>query len=166
MGKQAPQGPSQRRQKCCMGALYYSQALMDGRKEPVCAGFRRTHKAGEGAAEPQAEASNLSDFKYMCVGYSVYDEQRIRQQPSRHDATGGSVDLPYCEGLEIVSSRHLQGGPVLLKEGIDGQNPTQEQSAEGKNRGAPSFVSTPRGVSWEKFPERRCSRMQTTLQPP
>lgn len=162
MAKQ-PERPALRRHKCCVGALYYSQALMDNRMEPVCAGIRQTHKAGEDLAELQTEASNLVDFKYMCVGYSMYDEDRIRRQPAREDPPGGGVDLPYCEGLEIVSSRHLQGNPVLLKEGMEGSagedTPPLEPSQKRKTGFFPgnsptNFVPEPGRVNWEKLPER------------
>ncbi|CAD7701267.1 unnamed protein product [Ostreobium quekettii] len=161
MAQKPPDRPALRRHKCCMGALYYSQALMDSRMEPVCAGIRQTHKGGEDLGELQTEASNLVDFKYMCVGYSIYDEERMRRQPSRDDPASG-VDLPYCEGLEIVSSRNLQGNPVLLKEGIEGPAgappSTQEPAPKRKNSFFPgsgsTFVSEPGGVNWGKLPER------------
>lgn len=71
------------------------------------------------------------------MGYSLYDEDRIRSQPDRINLTDGEVNLPYCEGIEVslsilfindcvsqvISSRQLQQGPVLLKEGMDGMNP-------------------------------------------
>jgi len=118
-----------KRQKCCVGALYYSQALMDRRAGPVmnllrastlsallqiCGGMKRTRRNPQPIQELQTDSNNLSDFKvwhlqywkllddfvqYVCLGYSVWDEDRFRRQDI--DMTDSTVNLPYCEGVEV-----------------------------------------------------------------
>lgn len=34
--------------------------------------------------------------QYMCIGYSIYDKEKRKQT-----AGTDSVELPYCEGLEV-----------------------------------------------------------------
>ena len=43
----------------------------------------------------------MMGHQYMCVGYSVFDEERMRQQPDRINMAEGEVHLPYCEGIEV-----------------------------------------------------------------
>ncbi|GMH33250.1 hypothetical protein BSKO_01084 [Bryopsis sp. KO-2023] len=152
-----------KKHRCCTGALYYSQALMDRRMPPICAGLRQAHKGSEDIEKLQTEAANLVEFKYVCVGYSQYDEKRIIEQPDRDGPAEGEVELPYCEGLEIISSRQLQRGPVLLKEGLDAPTGPQRgheqvgprRKSASANEDDPNFVPEPPGrFDWTKFPEK------------
>lgn len=53
--------------------------------------------AGESEAEASKEGRNLRDFKYACVGYSVYPDRK--GHPDNVQET--QKDLPMCVGLEV-----------------------------------------------------------------
>lgn len=57
--------------------------------------------------------------QYLCIGYSVYTKPVAGQDGKPQPMTDDTVHLPYCEGLEVISSRDVQESPVLLKEGMD-----------------------------------------------
>lgn len=40
----------------------------------------------------------------MCVGYSMYNETRLRDRQRKGKGTE-DVELPYCEGLEVSHRR-------------------------------------------------------------
>mmetsp|Transcript_10608 Transcript_10608/g.25133 ORF Transcript_10608/g.25133 Transcript_10608/m.25133 type:complete len:271 (-) Transcript_10608:233-1045(-) len=103
--------------KSCLGFLYYSQGLHDRNKSPVCIGARTTPSTLQ--ENLQSPTTGLVDFKYVCAGYSVYQKPSSSESknPRRRESV---VYLPYCEGLEVISSREAQESPVLLKEGPDG----------------------------------------------
>ena len=51
----------------------------------------------------------------MCVGLSVYDEARLRAAGAESRSSPlAPVDIPYCEGLEIISAANVQESPALL----------------------------------------------------
>eukprot|EP00873_Tetraselmis_striata_P033302 jgi/Tetstr1/453566/TSEL_040534.t1 len=105
--------------RCCLGFLYFNQSMHDRQQGPMCVGVRtRPSTVQEDMRNP---LPGLVDFKYMCIGYSVYtvNDRKVISKTRRPGAD--SVDLPYCEGLEIISSREMQGSPVLLKEGMGGE---------------------------------------------
>ena len=53
--------------------------------------------------------------QYMCVGLSVYDEARLRAAGAESRSSPlAPVEIPYCEGLEIVSAANVQESPALL----------------------------------------------------
>ena len=60
-------------------------------------------------------AAPLVRSQYMCLGLSVYDEARLRAAgaESRGSPTE-PVEIPFCEGLEIVSAANVQQSPALL----------------------------------------------------
>lgn len=39
--------------------------------------------------------------RYMCVGYSAYDEEGLKRAAARRSSEADAVTLPYCEGLEV-----------------------------------------------------------------
>jgi hypothetical protein len=47
----------------------------------------------------------------------MYDEDRIRGAWREKKAPTDPVELPYCEGLEIISASELQQSPMLMKDG-------------------------------------------------
>eukprot|EP00882_Tetradesmus_deserticola_P006034 GHRQ01006352.1.p1 GENE.GHRQ01006352.1~~GHRQ01006352.1.p1 ORF type:complete len:140 (+),score=12.75 GHRQ01006352.1:61-480(+) len=96
-------GTSQQKdQRCCLGMLYYSQALEAQGKRPVCLGVPHTPSEPVQVEDNFRQLSGASDFKFMCVGHSLY---RTAQKTSSSDAVSSDAAdtriLPYCEGLEV-----------------------------------------------------------------
>ena len=58
---------------------------------------------GESELEASKEGRNLSDFKYSCVGYSVFLENGDDDSMSREN----QAELPFCVGIEVNILTHL-----------------------------------------------------------
>ena len=54
--------------------------------------------------------------QYLCVGMSLWDEERMKQKSKQARAPTDDVELPFCEGLEIISASQLQQTPAVLAE--------------------------------------------------
>lgn len=82
----------------------------------VCAGFsKKIEDMGVSPISSEAVPGG-GDFKYVCVGYSSYDEEKLRscsQNRKRHDEP---VEVPYCEGLEIISAAAVASTRELMSE--------------------------------------------------
>lgn len=52
---------------------------------------------GESEKEASKEGRSLTDFRYACVGYSVYLDQKSRSTEAQEVQT----ELPVCVGLEV-----------------------------------------------------------------
>ncbi|KAI9182724.1 hypothetical protein LWI28_028251 [Acer negundo] len=93
--------------KSCKGCLYYSSALKSNSRNPVCVGIPRTlhqvpkYVVGETELEASKEGRNLKDFKYGCVGYSVY----LDNKDSSTEQLDKQAELPFCVGLEVLLDR-------------------------------------------------------------
>ena len=49
------------------------------------------------------------------MGLSVYDEARLRAAGAESRSSPlAPVEIPYCEGLEIISAANVQESPALL----------------------------------------------------
>ncbi|KAL8240525.1 hypothetical protein R6Q59_013880 [Mikania micrantha] len=91
--------------KSCKGCLYYSSTLKSNSRNPVCVGITRSlpkvprYYVGESEMEASKEDRSLADFRYGCVGYSVYSDMKNR--------SGGveetQKELPVCVGVEVLS---------------------------------------------------------------
>lgn len=93
--------------RSCVGLLYYSQSLQAAGKTPKCLGVRQ-HKAVEGELDISRDlSSNVTDFQYYCMGYSIYDSA---EQGAGSGSTPGR--LPYCEGVEVA----ILSEPEVLSE--------------------------------------------------
>ncbi|KAF3332277.1 hypothetical protein FCM35_KLT01854 [Carex littledalei] len=101
--------------KSCKGCLYYSSVLKSKARNPVCAGISRSipqvpdYIVGESELEATKEGRNLSDFKYACVGYSLYLDKK---ENDTSDKSENQAELPFCVGLEVLvdrrpSSKHV-----------------------------------------------------------
>ena len=53
---------------------------------------------GETELEASKEGRSLTDFKYACVGYSVYLDKK---DSSSNDPQSKQAELPFCVGLEV-----------------------------------------------------------------
>lgn len=56
------------------------------------------------------EGKYLTDFRYSCIGYSVYLDQKARSA----DGQGVQTELPLCAGLEVCICFLISFIPSLL----------------------------------------------------
>ncbi|KAL0536148.1 hypothetical protein IC582_025086 [Cucumis melo] len=90
--------------KSCKGCLYYSSLQKSKSKTPTCIGLSKTldqvpkYIVGETELEASKEGRSLTDFKYACVGYSVY----LEKKDSSNDVQNKQAELPFCVGLEVL----------------------------------------------------------------
>ncbi|XP_038900454.1 uncharacterized protein LOC120087673 isoform X1 [Benincasa hispida] len=90
--------------KSCKGCLYYSSLQKSKSKTPTCIGLSKTldqvpnYIVGETELEASKEGRSLADFKYACVGYSVY----LEKKDSSNDVQNKQAELPFCVGLEVL----------------------------------------------------------------
>ncbi|KAJ0021393.1 hypothetical protein Pint_31645 [Pistacia integerrima] len=66
-------------------------------KAGECLSFPR-YVVGETELEALKEGRTLKDFKYGCVGYSVY----LDNKDSSTDKMDKEAELPFCVGLEVI----------------------------------------------------------------
>lgn len=45
---------------------------------------------------------SLNCLQYMCVGYSLHTDRLKNKQRTATEHTRDSIDLPYCEGIQVV----------------------------------------------------------------
>ncbi|KAF8406500.1 hypothetical protein HHK36_008589 [Tetracentron sinense] len=95
--------------KSCKGCLYYSSILKSKARNPLCVGVSRTfqqvpgHIVGESEIEASKEGRSLTDFKYACVGYSLYLDGK---DPST-DLQEKQAELPLCIGIELLVDKSV-----------------------------------------------------------
>ncbi|KAL6959982.1 hypothetical protein U1Q18_040129 [Sarracenia purpurea var. burkii] len=95
--------------KSCKGCLYYSSNLKSNSRNPVCAGITRSlpqvphYIVGESEIEASRDGRSLADFKYACVGYSVYPDGKDTSVDVRETQT----ELPVCVGLEVLVDKKV-----------------------------------------------------------
>lgn len=53
---------------------------------------------GESELEASKEGRSLSDFKYACVGYSVFLDNKDSPGEQQEKRT----ELPFCIGVEVI----------------------------------------------------------------
>ncbi|KAF5443861.1 hypothetical protein F2P56_036385 [Juglans regia] len=92
--------------KSCKGCLYYSSLQKSKSKKPTCVGLSQAlqvprYVVGETELEASREGRSLADFKYACLGYSVY----VDKNNSSSDQQNKQAELPFCVGLEILLDR-------------------------------------------------------------
>jgi hypothetical protein len=57
---------------------------------------------GEIELEAIQEGRNLSDFRYTCVGYSIYLDDKENPQGKREKRA--QAQLPICVGVEVMTA--------------------------------------------------------------
>ncbi|KAI3704523.1 hypothetical protein L1987_74746 [Smallanthus sonchifolius] len=93
--------------KSCKGCLYYSSTLKSNSRNPVCVGITRSlpkvprYYVGESEIEAAKEGRSLADFRYGCVGYSVYSDMKNHSG----DVEETQKELPVCVGMEVLVDR-------------------------------------------------------------
>ncbi|XP_008796878.2 uncharacterized protein LOC103712195 isoform X2 [Phoenix dactylifera] len=105
--RQSPSQDSTSKAKSCKGCLYYSSVLRSEARNPLCVGITRTlqqvpnYTVKEAEIEATKEGHSLSDFKYACVGYSVF----LSNKDNSMEKGEKQAELPFCAGLEILMDR-------------------------------------------------------------
>ncbi|KAL6873606.1 hypothetical protein ACP4OV_013688 [Aristida adscensionis] len=95
--------------KSCKGCLYYSSVLRSRARGPVCVGLARgipqvpERMVGEIELEAIQEGRDLKNFKYACVGYSIYLDDK--ENPMEKREKQGQARLPICVGVELLADR-------------------------------------------------------------
>ncbi|KAL4577691.1 hypothetical protein LXL04_013802 [Taraxacum kok-saghyz] len=98
-----------RKGKSCKGCLYYSSTLKSNSRNPVCVGITRSlpkvprYYVGESEMEASKEGRSLADFRYGCVGYSVYSDMKNQTA----DSQDTQKELPVCVGVEVLVDRKV-----------------------------------------------------------
>ncbi|KAG1362235.1 hypothetical protein COCNU_10G004540 [Cocos nucifera] len=111
--RQSPSQASTSKAKSCKGCLYYSSVLRSEASNPLCVGITRTlpHVPNYTVKESEIatkEGHSLSDFKYACVGYSVF----LSNKDNSMDKGEKQAELPFCAGLEILMDRRTTADHV------------------------------------------------------
>lgn len=136
----------------------------------VCAGLSK--RISRPAELPNVPTSSESmpgggDFRYVCVGYSAYDTKQLKEASKSRHRHDQPVEVPYCEGLEIISAAAVSSNRELLPHGADispkipgnrqqprkGRDTSLERHARDSRRTVP--LGNPLGNSdWDGFQER------------
>ncbi|KAG8373246.1 hypothetical protein BUALT_Bualt11G0003900 [Buddleja alternifolia] len=95
--------------RSCKGCLYYSSAFKSLSRNPLCVGLTRSlpnvprYIVGQSEMEASKEGRSLTDFRYGCIGYSLYVDRK--EQGSNGQET--QTELPVCVGLEVLVDRRV-----------------------------------------------------------
>ncbi|XP_058109605.1 uncharacterized protein LOC131252852 isoform X3 [Magnolia sinica] len=106
---QKNQGKEGSKGKSCKGCLYYSSLLKSDARNPLCVGVSRTLQqvpssiVGESEIEASKEGRSLSDFKYVCVGYSVF----LDAKDNPNEQQENQAELPFCVGIELLLDKRV-----------------------------------------------------------
>ena len=74
-------------------------------------------RAGDDPLQLPTDSVPGGDFRYVCLGYGAYDEDGLKTAARRRSSQAEPVQLPYCEGLEVVSAAAMSSKPELLTGG-------------------------------------------------
>jgi len=102
--KRSPENPNKKAAKSCKGCVYYSSTRKSNARNPLCVGISRSlpgvprHIVGETEVKASREGISLAEFKYACVGYSVY----FNGKDASVDRQQEQSELPICVGLEAL----------------------------------------------------------------
>ncbi len=128
-----------------------------------------------GARPAQARPPRPADLRcrYICLGYSAWDEEALKRAAAARRSQADAVQLPYCEGLEVVSAAAVNHRPELMGAGAPGlgagaaaaagepaAGPAEPPGgADVRQRPGRSFVpgglpEVPDGMDWDRFKER------------
>ncbi|XP_024518976.1 uncharacterized protein LOC9651107 [Selaginella moellendorffii] len=109
--------------KSCTGCLYHSSYRKENGRNPLCVGLSRSEKQAYKGNNPHLEALNdekrLFEFKYACLGYSVY-----KQSTPAGAGQDRRVELPACLGIEM-QLLDPRKAPQHAHQTVPGQMPGQ-----------------------------------------
>ncbi|GFP95464.1 hypothetical protein PHJA_001690700 [Phtheirospermum japonicum] len=105
--------------------------------------FLPQYIVGQSEAEASKEGRNLTEFRYACVGYSLY-EDRKGQASSNGQRT--QTELPFCIGLEVLVDRRVNTAesastPAHIHNKGDGNGLPQKRSPKPTNATGEEFLS-------------------------
>ncbi|XP_071739126.1 uncharacterized protein [Rutidosis leptorrhynchoides] len=88
--------------RSCKGCMYYSSTLRSSSRNPVCVGFTRSlprvPRYDVEESDIDDKVRSLADFRYGCVGYSVYSD--VKSQNGDGQETEKVV--PECVGFKLL----------------------------------------------------------------
>ncbi|TVU01114.1 hypothetical protein EJB05_53438 [Eragrostis curvula] len=131
--------------KSCKGCLYFSSVLRSRSRGPVCVGVTRAipevpeRLVGEIELEAIREGRNLSDFKYACVGYSIYLDDK--ENPMGKREKRAQAQLPICVGVELLADRRAP-----FKEGLSKKDAPQPRRYKPGHAGDGFFIKFQRNA--------------------
>ncbi|KAL3844698.1 hypothetical protein ACJIZ3_002101 [Penstemon smallii] len=134
--------------KSCKGCLYYSSRFKADSRNPLCVGLPRSlpnvprYIVGQSEMEAAKEGRRLADFRYACVGYSLYTEQK-KHGPGGQETR---IDLPVCIGVEVLVDRPVStadsvSAPSHIHNKEDGNRLPQRRSPKPTNSTTEDFLN-------------------------
>ncbi|KAK4394372.1 hypothetical protein Sango_1908000 [Sesamum angolense] len=92
--------------------------------------------------EASKEGRNLADFRYACVGYSLYSDQKEHASKGQQTQT----ELPVCVGLEVLVDRRVNASdsasaPAHIHNKEDGNALPQRRIPKPTNQTGDEFFS-------------------------
>ncbi|XP_073065567.1 uncharacterized protein [Primulina eburnea] len=134
--------------KSCKGCLYYSSRLKADSRNPLCVGLTRSlpnvsrYMVGQSEMEASEEGRSITDFRYGCVGYSLYVDQK--EQAS--NGQGIRAELPVCVGLEVLVDRRVNtaeaaSAPTHAHAKEDGNSSPQRRSHKPAHSTGDDFLN-------------------------
>ncbi|XP_043708184.1 uncharacterized protein LOC122657524 [Telopea speciosissima] len=132
--------------KSCKGCLYYSSILKSKARNPLCVGVSRTlpqvpnYIMGESKTETSKEGLSPTDFKYACVGYSVY----LDGKDTPTDPQNKQAELPFCVGIELLVDKRTSTtnhAPAHVRNREDGHVFPQQRSYKPTHSIGEEFLS-------------------------
>ncbi|CAL9104598.1 hypothetical protein MUK42_10702 [Musa troglodytarum] len=134
--------------KSCKGCLYYSSLLRSDSRNPFCLGLTRPLKqvvpssiVGESEMEADKEGRSLSDFRYVCVGYSVF----LNNKENTTENQENQAKLPFCVGLELLVDRKTSAAEHVPTHVHNKEVPIHSHREEAK------MVHSPQNNFFSKF---------------
>lgn len=125
----------------------------------MCAGLRRKlSQLNSPEVAPEAVPGG-GDFRYVCVGYSAYNSRKLRDAARNRQRHDEPIEVPYCEGLEVISAAAVAGNRELMSEAPLANSSSAASSEESLRRHkADRRTSLPIAgageVDWKRFGER------------
>ncbi|KAI8018077.1 hypothetical protein LOK49_LG04G01195 [Camellia lanceoleosa] len=119
--------------KSCKGCLLYSSTLNSNSGNPLCLGILRSlpqvprHIVGESEVDVSREGRSLAEFKYACVGYSVYSNGK---DPTA-DVQETQAELPVCVGLEVLYDKRVNAADSVPAH-VHSREAEREERKEGE----------------------------------
>eukprot|EP00250_Pteridium_aquilinum_P032881 c4881_g1_i1 orf=406-987(-) len=85
----------------CAGLLYFSSLRKSQAQNPLCFGLSRAERNAERYAVDKfkSDPRALLNFKYACVGYSIYGDNKASSSTSNMEK---HLDFPFCMGVEVL----------------------------------------------------------------
>ncbi|URE46535.1 hypothetical protein MUK42_03485 [Musa troglodytarum] len=117
--------------KSCKGCLYYSSLLKSDSRNPVCVGISRTLPTaplfimGESEMKATQDGHDLSDFKYACIGYSIF----MDNNDNSTDKQEHRAQLPFCAGIELLVEKR-----VSITDHVAAPVPKEDATARSPSR--------------------------------